>query len=126
MQPKAGRHFTKVTPNRSAPQFADDRLEIVAAYPEADTIHRVMDNLSSHRRKALVDRRRNWLTMLGLLALFVSIGAVGCGGGGGSGGSGGGGGGGNAGTTPGTYTVTVTGTSGSLAVTLGTLTLTVQ
>lgn len=56
--PKAGRHFTKVTPNRSAPQFADYLLEIVTAYPEADTIHLVMDNLSSHRRKALVDRYR--------------------------------------------------------------------
>jgi hypothetical protein len=56
VEPKAGRHFTKVTPNRSAPQFADYLLEIVAAYPEADTIHLVMDNLSSHRRKALVDR----------------------------------------------------------------------
>lgn len=56
VDPKAGRHFTKVTPNRSAPQFADYLLEIVAAYPEADTIHLVMDNLSSHRRKALADR----------------------------------------------------------------------
>ncbi|MGB6691854.1 MAG: IS630 family transposase [Terracidiphilus sp.] len=54
--PKAGRHFTKVTPNRSAPQLADYLLEMVAAYPEADTIHLVMDNLSSHCRKALVDR----------------------------------------------------------------------
>jgi hypothetical protein len=70
-------------------------------------------------------RRRSWLTMLGLLILFVSVGAVGCGGGGNSGG-GGGGGGGNAGTTPGTYTVTVTGTSGSLTITLGTVTLVVK
>src|SRR5271157_2395040 len=38
---KPGRHFTKVTPNRSAPQFAEYLLEIVAAYPEADTIHLV-------------------------------------------------------------------------------------
>jgi hypothetical protein len=34
-------------------------------YPEADTIHLVMDNLSSHTRKALVDRfgteAGNWL-----------------------------------------------------------------
>ncbi len=37
VEPKAGRHFTKVTPNRSAPQFADYLLEIVAAYPDADT-----------------------------------------------------------------------------------------
>jgi transposase len=56
VQPKAGRHFTKVTPNRSAPRFADYLLQIVAAYPQADTVHLVMDNLSSHRRKALVDR----------------------------------------------------------------------
>lgn len=56
VEPKAGRHFTKVTPNRSAPQFADYLLEIVAAYPDADTIHLVMDNLSSHSRKALLER----------------------------------------------------------------------
>jgi len=56
VQPKAGRHFTKVTPDRSSPQFADYRLDIAAAYPEADTIHLVMDNLSSHTRKAVVDR----------------------------------------------------------------------
>jgi transposase len=56
VQPKAGRHFTKVTANRSSPQFADYLVEIVASYLEADTIHLVMDNLSSHTRKALVDR----------------------------------------------------------------------
>lgn len=56
VQPKAGRHFTKPTANRSSPQFADYLVEIVASYPEADTIHLVMDNLSSHNRKALVDR----------------------------------------------------------------------
>jgi hypothetical protein len=56
VEPKAGRHFTKVTPNRSAPQFADYLVGIVAAYPDADTIHLVMDNLSTHRRKAMVDR----------------------------------------------------------------------
>ena len=56
VEPKAGRHFTKITPNRSAPQFADYLVEIVAVYPEADTIHLVMDNLSSHGRKSLVDR----------------------------------------------------------------------
>ncbi len=56
VEPKAGRHFTKATPNRSSPQFADYLLEIAASYPEADTIHLVMDNLSSHTRKAMVDR----------------------------------------------------------------------
>ncbi len=53
---RPGRHFTKPTANRSSPQFADYLVEIVASYPEADTIHLVMDNLSSHNRKALVDR----------------------------------------------------------------------
>ena len=56
VQPKAGRHFTKPTANRSSQQFADYLVEIVASYPEAETIHLVMDNLNSHNRKALVDR----------------------------------------------------------------------
>ena len=56
VEPKAGRHFTKITPNRSSMEFADYLVEIIASYPEADTIHLVMDNLSTHHRKALVDR----------------------------------------------------------------------
>ena len=68
-------------------------------------------------------RRRTRLVMMGLLLIFVSINAMGCGGGG-SGGSRGGGG--NTGTTPGTYTVTVAGTSGMTNVTIGVVTLTVQ
>ncbi|MGA2218232.1 MAG: C1 family peptidase, partial [Terracidiphilus sp.] len=77
-------------------------------------------------------RRRNWLPLLGILALAVTFGVIGCGGGGGNsgggggGGNSGGGGGGNTGTTPGTYTVTVTGASGNITGTVGTVTLTVQ
>lgn len=56
VQPKAGRHFTKATANRSSPQFADYLVEIVASYPEADTIHLLMDNLSSHTLKG----SRHW------------------------------------------------------------------
>jgi hypothetical protein len=56
VQPKAGRHFTKVTDNRSSPEFADYLLDIATAYPEADTIHLIMDNLSSHTRKSVVQR----------------------------------------------------------------------
>src|SRR6202158_1984127 len=56
VQPKAGRHFTKSTADRCSPEFADYLLEIAARYPEADTIHLVMDNLSTHRRKAVVER----------------------------------------------------------------------
>jgi len=70
-------------------------------------------------------RRRSWRTMLGMLALLIAFGGgvLACGGGGG-------GGGGcttpnNPGTTAGAYTITVTGTSGTLTET-GTVTLTVQ
>ena len=56
VEPKAGRHFTKATPDRSSPQFADYLLEVAEHYPAADTIHLVMDNLSSHSRKSVVER----------------------------------------------------------------------
>jgi transposase len=56
IEPKAGVHFTKVTPTRSSPEFADFLLQIAEHYPTADTIHLVVDNLSTHKRKALVDR----------------------------------------------------------------------
>jgi hypothetical protein len=67
-------------------------------------------------------RRRSWRAMLGMLALLSTLagGLLACGGGGG-----GGGGTSNPGTTPGTYTVTVTGTSGTTIAT-GTVILNVQ
>lgn len=55
-EPKAGRHFTKVTPTRRGHDFADYLLDIAATYPEADTIHLMLDNLSTHTHKAVVDR----------------------------------------------------------------------
>lgn len=55
VEPKAGRHFTFVTPNRSGVEFAKALLEVVRAYPDAETIHLVMDNLSTHRHKSLTD-----------------------------------------------------------------------
>jgi DDE superfamily endonuclease len=55
VEPKAGRHFTKPTATRKAPDFAEFLLEIAASYPKADTIHLVLDNLSTHTRKAVVD-----------------------------------------------------------------------
>ncbi len=66
--------------------------------------------------------RRNWLAMMGLLIVLVSGIAIGCGGGSSSSGGGTTG---NTGTTPGTYTVTVTGTSGSMTKTAA-VTLTVN
>jgi transposase len=56
VEPKAGGYFPKVTATRCSPEFADYLLDIAVRYPQADTIHLVMDNLSSHTRKAVVER----------------------------------------------------------------------
>ena len=55
VEPKAGRHFTFPTPDRSGFEFARVTVELALAYPEARTIHLVMDNLNIHRQKALAD-----------------------------------------------------------------------
>jgi transposase len=55
VEPQAGKHFTLVTPNRSAPQFAQALETIIASYPHADTIHLIMDNLNIHGQKSLTD-----------------------------------------------------------------------
>lgn len=55
VEPKAGKHFTFPTPNRSAPQLARVLSQIIASYPFARTIHLVMDNLNIHCRKSLTD-----------------------------------------------------------------------
>ncbi len=46
-----------MTADRSGPQFVQALFEIVMAYPQADTIHLVVDNLSTHSRKSLTDLR---------------------------------------------------------------------
>jgi hypothetical protein len=55
VEPKAGKHFTRATPNRSALHFALTVQDLVLAYPFAQTIHLVMDNLNTHCRKSLTD-----------------------------------------------------------------------
>jgi hypothetical protein len=55
VEPKAGRHFTFPTPDRSGFEFARVAVNLALEYPEAKTIHLVMDNLNIHRRKALAD-----------------------------------------------------------------------
>ena len=55
VEPKAGRHFTCTTPDRSAFQFAQVVRPLVRAYPFARTIHLIMDNLNIHCRKFLID-----------------------------------------------------------------------
>src|SRR6476620_704682 len=53
VEPKAGRHFTFATPDRSGFEFAQVAVRLALAYPAATTIHLIMDNLSSHRQKSL-------------------------------------------------------------------------
>jgi len=66
LEPKAGRHFNRVTPNRSAREFAKMMGAIERRYPHARTIHVVMDNVNTHCEKSLVrfygrrDGRRIW------------------------------------------------------------------
>ncbi|NPC46773.1 IS630 family transposase [Corallococcus exiguus] len=66
VEPKAGWHFVKATPNRKSPAFAEALQDIAKRYPEANTIHLVLDNLSTHSRHALEVRygvragRRLW------------------------------------------------------------------
>ena len=55
VEPKAGRHFTFATPDRSGFEFAQVAVALALAYRDAKTIHLVMDNLNIHRRKFLVD-----------------------------------------------------------------------
>jgi DDE superfamily endonuclease len=53
VEPKAGRHFTFATPDRSGFEFAQVAVRLALAYPDAKTIHLVMDNLNIHRQKSL-------------------------------------------------------------------------
>jgi hypothetical protein len=54
IEPKAGKHFTKVTTDRKGPALAQMLADIDSAYPTATTIHLVMDNLNTHRIKSCV------------------------------------------------------------------------
>src|SRR5215831_21213296 len=53
VEPKAGQHFTFATPDRSGFEFAQVAVRLALAYPEAKTIHVVMDNLSSHTKRSV-------------------------------------------------------------------------
>jgi DDE superfamily endonuclease len=53
VEPKAGRHFTFPTRDRSAFEFAQVVVALALEYPSAKTIHLVMDNLNIHCRKSL-------------------------------------------------------------------------
>ncbi|XWV16932.1 MAG: IS630 family transposase [Gemmatimonas sp.] len=51
VEPKAGRHFTGATPNRSGADCARMVRRMITAYPDARTIHLVLDNLNTHRSR---------------------------------------------------------------------------
>jgi hypothetical protein len=55
VEPKAGCHFTFATPDRTGFEFAQVAMKLAMQYPEAKTIHLVMDNLNIHCRKSLTD-----------------------------------------------------------------------
>ena len=54
-EPKAGRHFTFVTPDRRGVEFAKALFQLAMSYPEAETVRLVTDHLSTHSRKPLTD-----------------------------------------------------------------------
>lgn len=55
VEPKVGRHFTKITKTRKAWQFARMVQQIVRCYPGVRTVHLVMDNLNTHKEKSLIE-----------------------------------------------------------------------
>ncbi len=54
VEPLAGKHMAKVTATRSGAEFAKMLMNVATRYPNADTIHLVVDNLNSHTLASLV------------------------------------------------------------------------
>src|ERR1700733_15196133 len=54
VEPKAGRHMTKVTRRRKRGDFAKMLTFIESKYHQAKTIHLVLDNLNTHHLKSVV------------------------------------------------------------------------
>lgn len=54
IEPLAGKHFLYVRKRKTMRDFAFFIRKIVRAYPKAKKIHLVMDNLSTHKEKALI------------------------------------------------------------------------
>ena len=65
-EPKGGLHYARVTKRRTRKDFAECVRWLAARYPDAITIHLVMDNLNTHSEKSLIKRygpeegRRIW------------------------------------------------------------------
>jgi transposase len=55
VEPRAGRHFVEATSQRTKRHFAKMLKLLAAAYPDADVIHLVVDNLNTHREVSLLE-----------------------------------------------------------------------
>lgn len=55
VEPKAGRHLTKVTRRRTRADFARMLDDISHAYPSAKKIHLIVDNLNTHSEKSCIE-----------------------------------------------------------------------
>ena len=55
VEPKHGKRFTKVTRQRTNIDFAEFMRELVLFYPYAEQLRIVIDNLSTHSKKAFYD-----------------------------------------------------------------------
>ena len=54
LEPKAGRHFNRVTRNRGGREFAKMMRSIARRYRRARKIHIVMDNVNTHCEKSML------------------------------------------------------------------------
>lgn len=55
IEPKAGKHFIDIRERKTMRDFATFVKKILIAYPSARKVHLVMDNLSTHKEKALIE-----------------------------------------------------------------------
>jgi len=109
-----------LTVNTTAASSAQNRTERLFRSLTGGTLLALVFFFGGFRR-----HRPRW-TILGLFALILTAGITGCGDGTASGSGNGGGATGSTGTPIGSYSITVTGVSGSLTSTVGTVALTVQ
>lgn len=54
VEPKGGKHYTKVTQRRTKQDYAKFLQDLIEYYPEAEHIHIVQDNLNTHREESLI------------------------------------------------------------------------
>lgn len=55
VEPLQGRYYNYVTENKKGSEFAKIVKRLTSLYPDAETIHLVMDNYSTHTKKPLID-----------------------------------------------------------------------